>query len=102
MENKENQPAPNYLEEFDKAPLGSLVKLPISKIYPTDNNDGHLVMTDGPIEVYKEDGTNKLFVYDGNHRFFEKEAELIIKYGFQNRDREPIEVKKVKNDKPWG
>ena len=100
--NKDYRPDPDYQKQFKELPIGELIKLPSSKIHPTDVDDGKSIMTDGPIEVYQEDKTGKLFIYDGNHRFFEKEAELISRLGYKNKDNELIEVKKVINDKPWG
>ena len=105
MEQQENQTVNSNLsfeEQFKKLPVGNLIKIPVSHIHPTDPNDGRKSMTDGPIKVYQEKNTNKLFIYDGNHRFYDKEMELIMKLGYENRDNEPIEVEKVINDKPWG
>ena len=82
-------------------PIGGLIKLPISMVHPTDVDDGKVSMTNEPIEIYQENKSRKIYTYDGNHRYFDKERDLIKRLGFDHIDEELVEFKKVKNDKPW-
>lgn len=100
METKEFQPQPSIEEKFKNLPVGSNIQIPLSKINPTDVDDGKESMTDELIQVYQEKGSNRLFIYDGNHRFFQKEKDLYREFGKDAADK-LIEVKKVINDKPW-
>ena len=99
MENGE-KPKLTLDEQFDQLPIGGLIKLPISMVHPTDVDSGFST-TDGPSEIYREDSSGKIFIYDGNKRYFLNEKKLSKEFGFENIDKYPVEFKKVKNDKPW-
>ena len=101
MEKGDQESKLNFDEQFDRLPYGSLIKLPISMIHPTDVDDGKDSMTDEPTEIYREDKSRKLYIYDGNHRYHDGEKDLTKRLGYDHRDEELIEFKKVKNDKPW-
>ena len=94
---------PTIDQKFDQLPIDGVIELPFSKINPSDVDDGKCSYTTGPIEVYRDPKFGKIYILDGNHRYFQKELDLIMEKGYENvdRDKETITTRKVVKDVPW-
>jgi len=95
MEIKEHQPVPDYKKQFNELPFGGHMKLPMSMITPITVDDYKNSDTNGPVDVFKKD--DKIYLDDGNHRYFDKKRELFIQNGYKEPDLNKVmmEIKKV-------
>ncbi len=102
MEKEKSEPQPNYNEQFDKLPMGGYIKLPLSMVNSITIDDWKSPHTDGLMEVFKNK-SGKIYIDDGNHRYFE----LIRKLRKENNYQEPdlskvmVKVRKVYPINSW-
>lgn len=95
MEFKENQPTPNYQEQFNKLPFNGHMKLPMSMLTPVTIDDYKKSETEGPLEVFAK--KDIIYIDDGCHRYYDKKRELFTQNGYKEPDLSNvfIEIKKV-------
>ena len=95
MEKKEYQLNPNISEQFDKLPFNSHIELPMSMLTPITIDDYKEAKTIGPLNVFRKN--NKIYIDDGNHRFFKKVRELLAENNYKEPDlnKTTMEVKKI-------
>jgi hypothetical protein len=76
----------DLMAEFLGAPLGTVMKLPVTMLTPMMDDDSTSSHSGGAIEVYhlhrvEDDGsiTTQLWIADGNHRYFDLIREARIR-----------------------
>jgi len=84
MENKETPPVIDYFNFFKELPFGWHMKLPMDLLTPIIADDYKKPETEGPIQVFQKD--NKIYIDDGNHRYYDQKRELFFKNDYKQPD----------------
>jgi len=85
-----------FNKAFDHLPLGQFMYLPMSMLHPITIDDYKDSHTDGPLEVFRKG--EKIFIDDGNHRYFTKQRDLIKESGSKEPDYNKVMMKIIKVD----